>query len=332
MCRYWEKRCRQRAFRTLHLGSQKRVLDLVQFKYDPSWRHIPSSVEQIRDIPLYDDESPWPWLHLSEIRWRPGLGITTVGPFAGRRTIRSIHFAPPRSVPPSVSRGITQLIAGIPLYDDKSPRPWLHLLDPRWLSEHGDVILQGPFAGRRTIQSIHFALPRSVPPSFSQGITALVLYQVNFCSFKDTASLVSELPDLESLQLWGVTWELLPCQLPRRRPRLNRNKLRRISVRRCKVEGVESPSFLFPAFSLFPNVHSASSFFSPDTVTTADAILHLVSSGACETSIAYNPDDRDDDIMEYLCKPFVVEITHITVKRMTMYQSSRFSKSTGANV
>lgn len=260
VCRYWNKQCRERAFTWTDVNrSQKKVLELVRFKYDPAWRHIPSFVEHI---------------------------------------------------------------AGMPSYGDKSP-PWLHLLDPRWLSEHGDVVLQGPFAGRRTIQSIHFALPRSVPPSFSRGITSLILARVNFCSFEDTASLISELPDLESLQLWGVTWELLPCQLPRRRPRLNRNKLRRISVRRCKVEGVESPSFLFPAFSLFPNVHSASSFFSPDTVTTADAILHLVSSGACETSIAYNPDDRDDDIMEYLCKPFVVEITHITVKRMTMYQSCR---------
>lgn len=108
VCRYWEEQCRERAFQWINLrGSEKRVLDLVRLKYKPAWRHIPSLVEELDGLPEYT-QSIQPWLHLLDPRWRPGI-VTIVGPFPGRRTIRSIHFSLPRSPPSSFSRGIMSL-------------------------------------------------------------------------------------------------------------------------------------------------------------------------------------------------------------------------------
>lgn len=70
VCRFWEKQCRKRAFTRMNLKSEKKVLDLVRFKYDPAWRHIPPFVEEISQMPPYDDKSTRPWLHLLDPRWR----------------------------------------------------------------------------------------------------------------------------------------------------------------------------------------------------------------------------------------------------------------------
>lgn len=203
----------------------------------------------------------------------------------------------------------------IPGYDDKSTRPWLHLLNPRWRINW--IVVWGPFVGRRTIRSIHFTLPRSVPPSFSQGIRQLWLYEVNFCHFNDTACLVSELPDLVNLDLERVTCESLPTQLPRRRPRADRNKLQRIDVVDCKVKGAESPSFLFPVFTLFSNVYSVSSFFSPDLLTTAEAVLLLASNKSKNLNITHMPEGEIHGRVDHICEFFVVYITCRTIPQLS---------------
>lgn len=215
VCRYWERQCRERAFASIDLKrSEKKLLELVRFKYDPAWRHIPSLANKLEDTPAYIDESK---------------------------------------------------------------RPWLHLLDARWRREK--ITIVGPFTGRPTIRSIHFALPRSLPSSFSRGITSLMLDSVNIRRFEDTIRLVSELPDLERLRFEQVRWEeSLPTELPRRRPRADRNKLRFVLFIDCKAgEDLESPSLtLFSGFILFLNVYAISSRFSVDVVAIINALLRVV--------------------------------------------------------
>lgn len=166
---------------------------------------------------------------------------------------------------------------GTPDYTDKPKAPWLHLLNPRWVKKWS-IQLIGPFPGHPTIRSIHFTLPRSPPPSFSRGITGLMLENVDFRQFEDTACLISELPDLEDLWLKRVTWESLPNGLPRRRPRCDRNKLRKINLTDGSVKGAESSSFAFTTFALFLSVYSVSSFFSVDVATAVEAVLRIVRS------------------------------------------------------
>lgn len=195
-----------------HRRQERRLLQLLEFKYDPTWRHVPARVEELLLVPDY-----------------------------------------------------TYL----------SKQPWLHLLDPRW--HRAGVTIKGPFPGRRTIRTIHFALPRSAPPSFSRGITRLTLQSVVFRHLRDTACLLSELPDLQILKLDGVTWESPPTGLPRRRPRTNRNRLRTVIIADSQEDrAVESPSFLFSAFTLFPCVYAASSFFSLPVITAVEAALHVL--------------------------------------------------------
>ncbi|KAF7791106.1 hypothetical protein EIP86_002067 [Pleurotus ostreatoroseus] len=93
--------------------------------------------------------------------------------------------------------------------------PWLHLVTqvPRRRVEnngHYDrfrLKLAGPLpASLKTIRSIHQALPRSVPRSFSRCITRLELNDIHFQRFSDLFHLVCELPDLWFLQCQKVTW------------------------------------------------------------------------------------------------------------------------------
>ncbi len=81
------------------------------------------------------------------------------------------------------------------------------------LTRHTSYFLQltGPLPrGWKTIRSVHQALPRSLPCSFSAGIAYLVLTDIRFQRFTDLAHLVCELPDLTSLHCTKVTWGPLP--------------------------------------------------------------------------------------------------------------------------
>lgn len=190
---------------------------------------------------------------------------------------------------------VTSLKA-IPSYRNKSKAPWLHLLDPRW--RQGFLAIVGPFPSHRTIRSIHFTLPRSLPPSMSRKITRLVLKTISFRRFEDTACLVSELPDLEELGFETVVWESLPSVAPRRRPRANRNRLRNVDFIGCKATGSVSPSFAFAAFTLFLNVYEVTSFLSVDILAAVEAILRTVlsTSRICSMNVSRDADGNVDGI------------------------------------
>lgn len=184
---------------------------------------------------------------------------------------------------------IPQLVTAlkdIPSYRNKAKAPWLHLLDP--CLRQGYLAIVGPFPAHRTIRSIHFTLPRSLPPSASRGITRLVLETVSFRRFEDTTCLVSELPDLEGLGLNKAVWQSLPTAIHRRRPRDNRNRLRYVDFIDCEVAEHTSPSFTFAAFTLFLDVYNLSSFLSPEVLATVEAVLRTVRSTprSCSTALS----------------------------------------------
>lgn len=110
VCRYWNIQCFAYAFREIDLKkSPERMLDLCNFTSVPMLRRCPQYVRQIKNVPFYDKRSKSPWIHLLSPEWKKdGEYITIQGPFSGgHRTIRSIHFAIPRSpLPASFSRGI----------------------------------------------------------------------------------------------------------------------------------------------------------------------------------------------------------------------------------
>ena len=154
----------------------------------------------------------------------------------------------------------------LPTYTQETNSPWMHLLDSRWKLLVPALWIRGPFPGHRTLRSIHFALPRTLPHSFSRGITYVFLCEVRFRRIEDTICLVSELPDLHTLVLNIVTWESLPTELPRRRPRANRNHLSKIELstadpKQVDKERVEPSSLAFVALALFLGVYSPSSTF-----------------------------------------------------------------------
>lgn len=170
---------------------------------------------------------------------------------------------------------IPQLVERVipPMYHRWTESPWMHLLDPRW--QLSRLTIRGPFPGQQTLRSIHFALPRTLPRSFSRGITHVDLYELHFRRFEDTTCLALELPDLEELSLIHVTWESFPTELPRRRPRSNRCRLSSIKFEECSVAGVESPSFAFAAFVLLLAVYSPSYFIPSDILALTQALLQI---------------------------------------------------------
>ena len=137
-------------------------------------------------------------------------------------------------------------------------------------------MITGPFPGRRTLRSIHIGLPRSLPRSFSRRFTQVCLSRVHFGRFEDTTCLASELLDLERLFFEEVTWDSLPTEVPRRRPRANRNKLRSVGFGGCTVTGVESPSFAFAVWTLLLGVSRPSPLDSLDATHALVQAVHPV--------------------------------------------------------
>lgn len=179
----------------------------------------------------------------------------------------------------------TKKIDNVPRHDKDSKFPWLHLLtqtcasaQPEWrdstsLAPHR-IYIVGPFpGGHRTIRSIHFSLPRSLPRSFSCGIKELHLWGLHFRRFEDLTCLVSELPDLEELACYQSTFESFPTEFPRRRPRTSRNKLKTFDIWDCKPSVEEMPTYSLLVLTLYLSVYDAASFF-PEGQT--DVVLGLV--------------------------------------------------------
>lgn len=199
--------------------------------------------------------------------------------------VRQFKLSPAwRHIPPLVNA-----IERVPEYNNRSRVPWLHLLDPRW-GDGARLTIVGPFPGHQSLRSIHFCLPRSPPPAFSPRFTRLVLKQVSFRRFEDSACLLSGLPNLEELSLVNAIWQSLPAELPRRRPRVHRNKLRSISFENCKVAGLVLPSFAFAAFTFFLSIYPPSSLLSADAITVFALVLRAVNTTPDEFRIRLNRD------------------------------------------
>ena len=105
-----------------------------------------------------------------------------------------------------------------------------------------------------------------------------MLMDIHFGRFEDTTCLASELPDLETLELQRVRWNSLPTEVPRRRPRTNRNRLREVKFVDGSVAGIESPSFAFAAWTVILGVSRPSALDSLDATHALVRTLYRHSS------------------------------------------------------
>lgn len=118
VCRYWNKVCTPRVFQRIDVKkSPERIRALWKHRTDLLMQHV----EAVANVPDYDTDSKFPWVHLlnqacssTQSIWmtRGDLGrIDFEGPFAGGyRTVRSVNFALPRALPRSFSRSIKQVL------------------------------------------------------------------------------------------------------------------------------------------------------------------------------------------------------------------------------
>lgn len=220
VCKYWEQQCRPFVFAEITVQrSPQRVLDLMDLIKDPACRILPH-VKTIGWIPFYTTMSEFPFLHL--------LGQT--------------------SIPSRV------------------------------------VTVEGPFRkGHRTMRSIHFAVPRTLPSCFSRGITSLDLTHIHFQRPEDLMSLVSELPDLEEVscgRMWGnmtVTFGSDPTERLPRRPRKSRNNLKHVRITKTPAEDDKELRPGYARFALYPfmAVYDSASFFDDNQVAVICALLLL---------------------------------------------------------
>lgn len=109
-------------------------------------------------------------------------------------------------------------------------KPWVHmkigsLSELSWAHLLTRYKTQLSLTGPLTIRSVHQALPRSVPHSFSCGIKWLNLTNIHFLHFSHLIHLVCELPDLHSLHCRKVTWGSFPDTI-NTRPRPRRTQRR----------------------------------------------------------------------------------------------------------
>lgn len=126
VCRYWNKLCTPRVLeRTNAKKSPEQLREIWRFSRGPQasgWH-----MKAIYRVPIYDEKAKFPWIHLlTQIRVEAGWSVknrtrdsSTLwtapikniihinGPFSsGNQTFRSVHLTLPRSLPPSLSRGI----------------------------------------------------------------------------------------------------------------------------------------------------------------------------------------------------------------------------------
>lgn len=129
----------------------------------------------------------------------------------------------------------------------------------------------GPFPRKYgQIRSVHFTLPQSLPRSLSRGIKQLDLSFIHFRQFADLTHMVCELPDLEELRCGAITFDSFPIELPHRRPRINRNRLRTINI--WDLSGTH----LLPGLMLYLGVYNAMSFFTEGEIAVIFALLQVL--------------------------------------------------------
>lgn len=200
--------------------------------------------------------------------------------------------------------GYMKVVENVPDYDEGSKFPWLHLLTQTCGSvgaawEHyrdgtSCIRIDGPlFGGHRTIRSIHFALPRSPPPSLSRGIKKLILLRLDFRRFEDLTHLACELPDLEELESQRSNFGSFPTGLPHRRPQTNRNALTKVSIFQYLDTQRDSPAYSLAIFTLFLSVYSATSFFSEGEIAIVLALLQLKHHASHGTKVKYSYSPQD---------------------------------------
>lgn len=103
-------------------------------------------------------------------------------------------------------------------------RPWLHLV-PRLYERLPSVTassriglgvtlyINGPLSARyRTLRSIYWSIPRTIPTS-SSGINILKLSDLHFGSFHDLLRLSQEVCELTVLSCMRVTWGTMPSTM-----------------------------------------------------------------------------------------------------------------------
>ncbi|KAJ3555559.1 hypothetical protein NM688_g2511 [Phlebia brevispora] len=129
--------------------------------------------------------------------------------------------------------------------------PWLHLFSMYKYKLSNGLSLEGPLPkGWKSLRSIHQAIPRALPHSFSRGISQLALTDIRFRQLHDLMRLVSELPDLTDVRCERVLWGPVPSTFPWKR--LSSNQIVRgahkLSMSQCSHPWVHSAFFLFPSF------------------------------------------------------------------------------------
>lgn len=123
VCQYWNRLCTPRVFESIDVKElPERIRAFWKRRTDPFG--VLQHLKVVENIPKYNKDSKFPWLHLlshacasTRSVWNSWdtntnrLGhITISAPFTGgNSTIRSVHFALPRSLPRSLSRGIKSL-------------------------------------------------------------------------------------------------------------------------------------------------------------------------------------------------------------------------------
>lgn len=220
VCRYWNRQCTSHVLRQIDVKrSPERIRALWRHRADPT---LVQHLEVIENVPWYDEDSKFPWIHL--------LSQTCTS----TQSVWKQHSRCPS----------------------------------------GDISIDGPFpGGHRTMRSVHFALPRSPPRALSRGIKKLYLGCINFRRFEDLSHLVCELPDLEVLEC-TASFGSLPTELPRRRPRTSRNKLRRCLVMHSPDSGATPESvYGMLHIALYMSVYNAASFFSEAEIVPILALL-----------------------------------------------------------
>lgn len=129
------------------------------------------------------------------------------------------------------------------------------------------------------MRSIHFAVPRSLPSSFSRGIRSLRLCDIHFRRHEDMTSLVSELPDLQRLDCSYVTFGSFPAEPLRRRPQKTRNSLKQVSFEQCWPTDTDTMDFCnemhLLALNPFLAIYDSASFFDEGEVVVIHALLLL---------------------------------------------------------
>lgn len=122
-----------------------------------------------------------------------------------------------------------------------TPTPWLHLvslLQPKLpFCRVSRLMLWGPLPeGTRTLRTIHFSLPRTVPTYNTRLHSLHLLTAINLICFSDLVHFLDELRDLRKLRCWQVTWSRGPSLTRLRSIRLRSAYLEQVKLEDCPMD------------------------------------------------------------------------------------------------